>query len=72
MKLEWCDNHEHLINKSFAKAKQCMWLLQMGSTLNHELALNSLYSHDLNLGGDHHPPPYNILYDWRVDYIKMV
>jgi hypothetical protein len=44
----------------------------MGFILNDKLILDSLYSHDLNLGGGHHPPPYNILYDWYLDYIKMV
>jgi hypothetical protein len=37
--------------------------LQMGTILNHELALDPLYSHDLNLGRGHHCPPYNIFYD---------
>lgn len=29
----------------------------------HKLALNSLHSHDLNLGRNHHQSHYNIFYD---------
>jgi hypothetical protein len=37
----------------------------MKLTLDHRLALDSLHSHGSNLGGNHHPPPYNILHDWH-------
>jgi len=37
----------------------------MKLTLGHRLALDSLHSYGSNLGGNHHPPPYNILHDWH-------
>jgi hypothetical protein len=51
---------EHLMNQSLTQARQCKWLVEMKSTLNDGLALHSLNSHMLNLGG-HYLPPYIIL-----------
>jgi hypothetical protein len=61
MKLQLYDNHKHLINKSHTQSRQCKWLMKMELTLNHELTLDSLHSHDLDLEGGHHPPPYNMI-----------
>ncbi len=33
----------------------------MKLTLDHRLVLDSLHAYGSNLGGNHHPPPYNIL-----------
>lgn len=33
----------------------------MESILGHGLVLDLVHSHDPNLGGDHPPPPYNVL-----------
>jgi len=60
MRLQLCDNHEHLINKSHTQARQCKWLMKMELTLSHKLVLDSFHSHDINLEGGHHPPLYNM------------
>jgi hypothetical protein len=51
---------KHLMNQSLTQARQCKWLIEMESTLNDGLALHSLSSHRLNLGGQC-SPPYTIL-----------
>ncbi len=48
--------HKHLMNKSSTQTKQYRWLMEMEPTLGHMLALDSLHSHDPNLGRSHHPP----------------
>jgi hypothetical protein len=57
--------HEHLMNKLFWphwQVKQCKWLVKKEPIFNHGLALDSLHSHDPDLGGGHHPPLYNIFW----------
>jgi hypothetical protein len=46
MKLRWCDNQGHLINKSHSQVKQCKWLVQMKLILSHEIALNITFTND--------------------------
>ncbi len=42
------------------KQKCCKLLVQMESTLCHGFVLDSLLSHNPDLGTSHHPPPYII------------
>jgi len=46
MKLGWCDNQGHLINKSHSQVKQYKWLVQMKLILSHELAFNITFANN--------------------------
>lgn len=48
IKTKW-QVHKHLTNKSHPQVKQCKQLVKMKPTLGHELALDSLHSHDMDL-----------------------
>lgn len=54
---------QHLMNKSLAQAKRCRRLMKIELTLSHELALDSLPSHSLELGGSHHFLPYSLYWN---------
>jgi hypothetical protein len=49
-----CQVQKHFINKSFEQAKQCKWLVKMESILGHGFVLDSLHSHNLDMGDE--PP----------------
>jgi hypothetical protein len=50
-------------HKQFNSTNQTMYVVNVnGPTLGHGLVLDSLHSHNQNLGGGHHPLPYNILW----------
>jgi hypothetical protein len=59
---EW-QVHEHLMIKSLVQAKQCRRLMKIELTLNHELALDSLPSHNLELGRSRHFLPYSLYWN---------
>jgi hypothetical protein len=43
------------MNKSYAQAKPCKWVVQMELTLGRDLVLNSPHSHGLDLRRGHCP-----------------